>query len=141
MSEVKAIKVSKETYAKLSEIAGEMQITFRWPVSIEEALKDLIKRREIGRKISDLAGSRNITDPEFKEIKKTQFRKRGKNGAQQNHNRYGHTKELLRNKEDAVKFVTQLEEKKTLLSTTATNALSCITVHTNRDNPFKLCNP
>ena len=69
LSEVKAIKVSKETYAKLSEIAGELQVKLRRPVSIEEAMKDLIKRKEKGRKISDLAGSWNITDTEFKEIK------------------------------------------------------------------------
>ena len=69
MTEAKAIKVSKETYAKLSEIAGELQMKLRRPVSIEEAMKDLIKQREKGRKISDLAGSWNITDAEFKEIK------------------------------------------------------------------------
>ena len=69
MTEAKAIKVSKETYAKLSEIAGELQMKLRRPVSIEEAMKDLIKRREKGRKISDLAGSWTITDVEFKEIK------------------------------------------------------------------------
>jgi lipoate-protein ligase A len=69
LSEVKAIKVSKETYAKLNEIAGELQVKLRRPVSIEEAMKDLIKRREKGRKISDLAGSWTITDAEFKEIK------------------------------------------------------------------------
>jgi len=69
LSEVKAIKVSKETYAKLSEIAGELQVKLRRPVSIEEAMKDLIKRKEKGRKISDLAGSWNITETEFTEIK------------------------------------------------------------------------
>jgi hypothetical protein len=69
LSEVKAIKVSKETYAKLSEIAGELQIKLRRPVSIEEAMKDLIKQKEKGRKISDLAGSWNITEAEFTEIK------------------------------------------------------------------------
>ena len=69
MSEVKAIKVSKETYAKLCEIAGELQIKLKRPVSIDEAMKDLIKRREKGRKISDLAGSWNVTDAEVKEIK------------------------------------------------------------------------
>jgi hypothetical protein len=69
LSEVKAIKVSKETYAKLSEIAGELQVKLRQPVSIEEAMKDLIKRREKGRKISDLAGSWNITETEFTQIK------------------------------------------------------------------------
>lgn len=69
MSEVKAIKVSKETYAKLNEIAGELQVKLRRPVSIEEAMKDLIKQREKGRKISDLAGSWNLTDKEVEEIK------------------------------------------------------------------------
>ena len=69
MTEAKAIKVSKETYAKLSEIAGELQMKLRRPVSIEEAMKDLIKQREKGNKISDLAGSWTITDEEFKEIK------------------------------------------------------------------------
>jgi predicted transcriptional regulator len=69
LGEVKTVKVSKETYAKLNEIAGELQIKLRRSVSIEEAMKDLIKRREKGRKISDLAGSWNITDAEFKEIK------------------------------------------------------------------------
>jgi hypothetical protein len=38
-------------------------------VSIEEAMKDLIKRREKGRKIFDLAGSWIVTDAELKEIK------------------------------------------------------------------------
>jgi hypothetical protein len=38
-------------------------------VSIEEAMKDLIKHREKGKKISDLAGSWNITDAELFEIK------------------------------------------------------------------------
>lgn len=69
MNEYKAIKVSKETYAKLCEIAGELQVKLRRPVSIDEAMKDLIKRREKGRKISDLAGSWNVTDAEVKEIK------------------------------------------------------------------------
>jgi hypothetical protein len=32
-------------------------------------MKDLIKRREKGRKISDLAGSWNITETEFTQIK------------------------------------------------------------------------
>lgn len=68
LGEVKTIKVSKETYAKLNEIAGELQIRLRRSVSIEEAMKDLIKRKEKGRKISDLAGSWNITDAKFKEI-------------------------------------------------------------------------
>jgi lipoate-protein ligase A len=68
VTEVKTIKISKETYAKLCEIAGELQVKLKRPVSMEEAMKSLIKRREKGRKISDLAGTWDITDDEFKEI-------------------------------------------------------------------------
>jgi len=69
MTDVKAIKVSKETYAKLCEIAGELQIKLKRPVSIEEAMKHLIRLRGKGVKITDLAGSWNVTDEEIKEIK------------------------------------------------------------------------
>ena len=69
LSEVKTIKVSKETYAKLSQIAGELQVKLGRQVSIEEAMKDLIKRKEKGKKISDLAGSWKMNDAEFTEIK------------------------------------------------------------------------
>jgi hypothetical protein len=34
MTELKAIKVSKETYAELSAIAGELQVKLKRPVSI-----------------------------------------------------------------------------------------------------------
>ena len=68
MTEVKAIKVSKETYAKLCEIAGELQIKLKRPVSIEEAMKYLIRLRGKGVKITDLAGSWKISDEEIKEI-------------------------------------------------------------------------
>lgn len=69
MTELKAIKVSKETYAELSAIAGELQVKLKRPVSIEEAMKHLINKRRKGKKITDLAGSWNITDEEAKEIK------------------------------------------------------------------------
>jgi lipoate-protein ligase A len=67
-TELKAIKISKETYAELSQIAGELQVKLKRPVSIEEAMKHLIKRRKKGSKISDLAGTWNITDKELKQI-------------------------------------------------------------------------
>lgn len=71
MTEVKAIKISKETYAKLNQIAGELQVKLKRPVSIEETMNHLIKqsRREKGRKISDLAGSWSMTDKELEEVK------------------------------------------------------------------------
>ena len=68
MTESKAIKVSKETYAELSEIAGELQVKLRRPVSIEEAIKHLTRRQRKGVKISDLAGSWTMTDLEAEEI-------------------------------------------------------------------------
>jgi predicted MarR family transcription regulator len=69
MTELKAIKVSKETYSELSAIAGELQVKLKRPVSIEEAMKHLINKRRKGKKITDLAGSWNITDEEAQEIK------------------------------------------------------------------------
>jgi predicted nucleic acid-binding Zn-ribbon protein len=68
MTELKAVKVSKETYAELSVIAGELQVKLKRPVSIEEAMKHLLNRRKKGAKISDLAGSWDLTDEEFREI-------------------------------------------------------------------------
>ncbi len=69
MTELKAIKISKETYAELSAIAGELQVKLKRPVSIEEAMKHLINRRRKETKISDLAGTWDMTDAELKEIK------------------------------------------------------------------------
>ena len=70
MTELKAIKVSKETYAELSAIAGELQVKLKRPVSIEEAMKHLIRRNKKGRKITDLAGLwKNVSDEEADEIK------------------------------------------------------------------------
>ncbi len=69
MGESKSIKVSRETYAELSEIAGELQLKLKRPVSIEEAIKQLTKRRKKGAKISDLAGAWKMSDEEAQEIK------------------------------------------------------------------------
>jgi predicted CopG family antitoxin len=69
MTELKAIKVSKETYAELNAIAGELQVKLKRPVSIEEAMKHLINKRKKGTKITDLAGSWEVNDEELKEIK------------------------------------------------------------------------
>ena len=69
MTELKAIKVSKETYAELNEIAGELQVKLKKPVSLEDALKHLIKQRKKGKKITDLAGTWNVTDEEAEQIK------------------------------------------------------------------------
>jgi hypothetical protein len=69
MTERKAVKVSKETYAELNAIAGELQVKLKRPVSIEEAMKSLIRQSKKGKKISDLAGLWNVSDEEAEEIK------------------------------------------------------------------------
>ncbi len=68
MTESKTIKVSKETYAELSQIAGELQIKLKRPVSLDDAIKHLTKKRKKGTKISDLAGSWDMTDEEAAKI-------------------------------------------------------------------------
>jgi len=62
----KSIKLSEDTYKKLVEIAGKLQVEYKKPVSIEDAIRYLIKRR-----ISDLAGSWEISEEEVREIKKS----------------------------------------------------------------------
>jgi len=69
MPKTKTIKISKEMYAKLSEIAGELQMRLKRPVSLDEAMKYLISLREKTTKITDLAGSWDISDTELAEIK------------------------------------------------------------------------
>jgi len=69
MTETKTVKLSKETYTKLSEIAGELQMRLKRPVSLDEATKYLITLRGKGTKITDLAGSWDISDTELTEIK------------------------------------------------------------------------
>jgi predicted CopG family antitoxin len=65
MTESKTIKVSKETYAELSQIAGELQIKLKRPVSLDDAIKHLTMKRKKGTKISDLAGLwKDMTDEE-----------------------------------------------------------------------------
>jgi predicted CopG family antitoxin len=71
VTEVKTIKISKETYVKLSKVAGELQIRFKRPVSLDEAMKYLLslKRGEKRFKITDLAGSWDMSDEEWIEIR------------------------------------------------------------------------
>jgi hypothetical protein len=68
-SELKAVKISKETYSELSAIAGELQIKRKRPVSMDEAMKYLIRRSRKGKRISDLAGSWSMNDDEAEKVK------------------------------------------------------------------------
>ena len=67
--ETKTIKLSKDTYARLCAIAGKLQAELKRPVSLEEAMKYLVNRHEKGSKITDLAGSWDVTEEEVAEIK------------------------------------------------------------------------
>ncbi|MBS7626600.1 hypothetical protein KEJ51_06145 [Candidatus Bathyarchaeota archaeon] len=71
MSEAKTIKISKETYVRLSEVAGELQMRLKRPVSLDEAMRYLIslKSRKKGTRITDLAGSWDMSNEEWAEIK------------------------------------------------------------------------
>lgn len=69
MTETKTVKISKETYARLSEIAGELQVRLKRPVSLDEAVRYLISLKGKGVKITDLAGSWEVSEEEVKEIR------------------------------------------------------------------------
>ena len=69
MTEVKTVKISKETYARLSEIAGELQMRLKRPVSLDEAMRYLISLKGKGVKITDLAGSWDVSEEEVAEIR------------------------------------------------------------------------
>jgi predicted transcriptional regulator len=59
------VKLSKETYEKLNELAGKMRARLHRPVSIDEALESAMKS---SLKPSDFAGTFVSTDPEVEAI-------------------------------------------------------------------------
>jgi len=69
MPEVKTVKISRENYARLSEIAGELQMKLKRPVSLDEAVRHLITLKGKGVRITDLAGSWDVSENELAEIK------------------------------------------------------------------------
>lgn len=69
MTEVKTVKISKETYARLCEIAGELQMKLKRPVSLDEAMEYLLKERKL--RLSDFAGAWSMSDQEEAEILKS----------------------------------------------------------------------
>jgi|YelNatPaOPRAMG01_1025707.scaffolds.fasta_scaffold14577_8 predicted CopG family antitoxin len=71
MTETKTVKISKETYNKLSEVAGELQMKLKRPVSLDEAVWYLLSLKKRGKRtrITDLAGSWDMSSEEWTEIK------------------------------------------------------------------------
>ncbi|MEM3549631.1 MAG: hypothetical protein QXN87_04035 [Candidatus Bathyarchaeia archaeon] len=71
VTKAKTIKITEETYVKLSEVAGELQIMLKRPVSLDEAMRYLLSLKSKGKgvRITDLAGSWDMCDEEWDEIK------------------------------------------------------------------------
>ena len=59
-----SIKISEENYKKLCSLSGKLRHRLHKPVSINEAISFLYKKK----KISDLAGAWDISDKEITEI-------------------------------------------------------------------------
>ncbi|MEM3022781.1 MAG: hypothetical protein QW645_04575 [Candidatus Bathyarchaeia archaeon] len=70
---MKTIKVSKGTYIKLSELAGELQIKLKRPVSLDEAMRYLLRSKDKERevRITDLAGSWRMSDEEWARVRES----------------------------------------------------------------------
>jgi predicted CopG family antitoxin len=62
----KTIKISEENYSLLAEFAGRLQAASRRPVSLDEALSELLGREDI----MNLAGSWHLSDEEAETLKK-----------------------------------------------------------------------
>jgi len=59
-----SVKISEENYRNLSELSGRLQLMFKKPVSLNEAISFLYKKR----KISDLAGSWKMNEKEAEDF-------------------------------------------------------------------------
>lgn len=59
-----SIKVSEENYKKLASLSGKLRYKLHRPISINEAITFLYKKR----KISDLAGSLDMSDKEVNDV-------------------------------------------------------------------------
>jgi len=64
---LKTIKIRAETYEKLKEFADLLQSKLKRPVSLDEAIRYLLKLSE-KTKVSSFAGAWKMSDEEEKEI-------------------------------------------------------------------------
>jgi len=65
----RSIRIDEKIYRRLCEHAGKLQAKKKRPVSIDEAISDLImKAYPKLNKISDLAGSWDVTNEEIESI-------------------------------------------------------------------------
>ena len=61
-----SVKISKENYEWLNSLSGELRKNLQRPISINEALSYLHKRKKM--KLSDLAGTLKMDEKEAKEF-------------------------------------------------------------------------
>jgi len=66
VTESKSVKISKQMYERLCEIAGGLQVKLRRPVSLDEAMEYLLKERKL--KVSDFAGAWSMSNEEETKI-------------------------------------------------------------------------
>ena len=67
----KTVRVDEETYRRLCEQAGKLEAVLKRPVSLDEAIRYLTGALKKANRISDLAGSWDVTDEEVETIKKS----------------------------------------------------------------------
>jgi predicted CopG family antitoxin len=66
---MKSIRIREETYRKLCELAGRLQVEMKRPVSIDEAIWFLMDSKAPSM-VTDLAGTMELSDEEVLEIKR-----------------------------------------------------------------------
>jgi len=66
----RTIRVDEETYKRLMEQAGKLQAFLRRSVSLDEAIRYLTEGLREQNKISNLAGSWEVSDEEVDKIRK-----------------------------------------------------------------------
>jgi len=66
----KSVRVEEKTYRKLSQTSGRLQAMLGRPVSLDEAIWYLLKGPRAEGRISDLAGSWDMSESEAREVAK-----------------------------------------------------------------------
>ena len=68
---IKTIHVNEDIYQKLFKVAEQLQTELKHSVSVDEAIKIMIDDFRRKNKISDLAGTWDISEEEVETIKKS----------------------------------------------------------------------
>jgi len=66
MTESKTVKISREMYERLCEVAGELQAKLKRPVSLDEAMAHWLKEKKL--RASDFAGAWKMSEEEEAKI-------------------------------------------------------------------------